>query len=114
MDEELTYAAFAAHQEEPFHVQVGADEPLMVTLVSVTTPGQHGPGSAPPTASQAESFSLLFHGPRARVLPQATYQFNHPELGTFLLFIVPIGADEQSTHYEAVFNRLTRPVAPTA
>jgi len=61
-----------------------------------------------PTALDArnERFSLLFRGPLAVALNQDTYSLVHPELGTQLIFIVPIrGKDAGQQYYEAIFNR---------
>jgi hypothetical protein len=30
----------------------------------------------------------------------------HVQLGTFDLFLVPVGQDQQGVYYEAIFNRL--------
>jgi len=49
---------------------------------------------------------LLFKGPRTVVLPQQTYQMEHPVLGTLALFLVPVRQDDNATYYESVFNRL--------
>jgi hypothetical protein len=51
-------------------------------------------------------FSLVFKGPPAPLLPQATYRFEHAGLGAFDLFICPIAAPAEGVRYEAVFNRL--------
>jgi Domain of unknown function (DUF6916) len=53
-----------------------------------------------------EAFTLVFRGPSDRFLSQSTYQFDHPSLGVFELFIVPIGQDKHGLYYEALFNRL--------
>ncbi len=50
------------------------------------------------------AFSLLFQGPTEPLLPQATYRFEHDSLGAMDIFIVPLGRDEHSTVYEAVFS----------
>jgi hypothetical protein len=54
----------------------------------------------------SENFSLLFRGPRNRLLPQGTYDFGHRQLGAFGLFIVPTPGDERNAYYTAVFNRI--------
>jgi hypothetical protein len=46
---------------------------------------------------------LTFLGPREPTLPQATYTVNHPDLGDFALFVVPVAHGEGGTVYEAVF-----------
>lgn len=51
-----------------------------------------------------EPFSLVLAGPRAPVLPQATYALRHPSLGAIEVFLVPIGQDADATRYEATFN----------
>ena len=66
------------------------------------------------TASQLElkevfnrgpsSFSVFFSGPSEPALNQATYEFEHSELGRFPLFIVPSRGGGGDQLYEAVFN----------
>jgi uncharacterized protein DUF6916 len=53
-----------------------------------------------------EQFSLLFRGPSEPQVTQATYTVSHPDLGKFLLFLVPVGRDPQGLLYEACFNRI--------
>jgi hypothetical protein len=114
MLDDLTYASFAPLEGEPFQVQLDADDTLELTLASATLLSAQRSGTAPsPSSRQGESFSLVFHGPRARFLPQATYQVTHARLGDFPLFLVPIGADEEHFRYEAVFNRLAPRPAST-
>lgn len=52
-----------------------------------------------------EQFSIVFRGPRETFLAQSTYQVEHSELGSFMLFIVPIKQDQDGFYYEAIFNR---------
>jgi hypothetical protein len=107
--EALTYSSFAPCVGEGFEVRLGSDQSLLLTLNTATE-------SPPPTPQSplGERFSLIFYGPRATFLPQGTYTFSHPALGSFPLFIVPVGADAAQVHYEAVFNRLKQPATPTA
>ena len=51
-----------------------------------------------------EPFRLLFHGPRDPLLAQSIYRLEHAQLGALEIFIVPIGRDDQSTTYEAIFT----------
>lgn len=54
-----------------------------------------------------ECFSLLFRG-SSKTLKQDTYTVVHPSLGTFQLFIVPAGFDQNGAHeYTATINRLS-------
>jgi hypothetical protein len=56
---------------------------------------------------RAQRFSILFHGPADRLLPQGTYSFRHNAFGEFLLFIVPVvGSNDGRIVYEACFSRL--------
>lgn len=49
-------------------------------------------------------FSLLFVCPDERLLEQGAYAIEHERLGMLEIFIVPIKADAEGVHYEAVFN----------
>jgi hypothetical protein len=49
-------------------------------------------------------FSLVFAGPAEPILPQRTWPLEHPELGRFELFLVPVGRDAAGVRYEAVFG----------
>lgn len=49
-------------------------------------------------------FSLLFVCPDQRVLEQGVYAIDHDRLGRQEIFIVPVAADADGVHYEAVFN----------
>jgi len=53
-----------------------------------------------------ESFMLVFRGPANEPLAQETYEVRHAGVGTFPLFIVPIGQDDAGLYYQAIFNRL--------
>lgn len=54
----------------------------------------------------AECFSLLFRG-GSNALPQNTYRLDHPSLGSFQMFLVPSGADDNGAQgYVAIVNRL--------
>ena len=53
-----------------------------------------------------QQFSVLFHGPSDRILPQGTYDMHHDSLGSLALFIVPvIGSTRERIVYEAAFSR---------
>jgi len=60
-----------------------------------------------PASKGGECFSLLFRGGRAQI-KQDTYVVVHPSLGTFQLFLVPAGADQNGAReYLATINRLS-------
>jgi hypothetical protein len=51
-----------------------------------------------------ESFSLLFEGSKKSKVPQEIFQIDHGSLGTFSLFIAPVGL--RGNRYEAIINRI--------
>ena len=54
----------------------------------------------------AQTFSIVFHGPAGRFMPQRIYRLSHDRLGELELFLVPVGKEGESILYEAVFNQL--------
>jgi hypothetical protein len=93
----FTAETFSPRIGERFHVTLENGQKLDLELVEVTASSARGAGLRPP-------FSILFTGALEPLLPQKTYSFQHEELGSFDLFIVPIGQDEAGTQYEAVFG----------
>lgn len=58
-------------------------------------------------------FSLIFHGPGDRLLPQGLYTLRHPLVGDHDLFLVPvIGSTSERILYEACFSLLDLRQAP--
>ncbi len=55
-----------------------------------------------------EQFSLLFRGPLDHRLNQGMHRLEHPILGAFDLFLVPVAQTEAGFEYEAFFNRLIK------
>jgi hypothetical protein len=53
-----------------------------------------------------ETFSLFFHGPPDRFLPQGIYRLRQAKLGELEIFLVPIAQDKDGFQYEAVFNHM--------
>jgi uncharacterized protein DUF6916 len=103
--EELTFAKFSDLLNATFRVHLDQSNVVQFKLVAATPqkPRAAGAGSEP------ESFSLVFTGPADRLLPQQIYPFEHDQIGSFDLFIVPIGKDVKGFRYEAVFNRVSKP-----
>lgn len=52
-----------------------------------------------------ESFSLVFRTLGKKALPQGIHTFEHPSLGTFSLFISPVG--RSGSRFQAVINHLS-------
>ena len=102
--ETLTLAKFSELLHARFRIRVSHSEEIELELVEAA-PGRtvesQGKGG-----KRFESFSLVFHGPGDRLLPQKMHPFEHPQLGRFELFIVPIGQGPGHFKYQAIFNRL--------
>jgi hypothetical protein len=96
----LTYDDFAAHVGDRYQLILD-DSALSLELLDATASGERGgPG---PNGEERLQFALLFRGPPAPALPQATRTLTHPGLGELELFLVPIGPDADGMRYEAVF-----------
>ena len=103
---QLRFEDFSAQVGASFMVTHPSAVPVKLQLVEASiTPSVH-PFAHRAGDARNEKFSLLFRGPKAAVLPQDTYQFEHSETGRFELFIVPVGGrDSGWICYQAVFNR---------
>lgn len=84
---------FAAQLNTTFRV----DENFDAKLIEVSEPKLY---------PQQESFSMLFLMPQDFPLAQGLYNFQHSELGTHDIFIVPIEQSGDGIIFEAVINRL--------
>ena len=93
---ELKHEEFAKHVNTKFRV-VETEEPFEIELIEV---------SEPKTGGSQEDFSLYFQSGKDKFLPQKLYDLEHETLGRGSIFLVPIGADDESIRYEAVFNRM--------
>ena len=96
-----TQATFLQYVNSIFRLR-GLTTTVDVTLVQVedTLPAKTS------KAGGRESFILHFRGGGTE-LPQDTYSVEHPALGTFRLFLVPTGPDENGAQgYVATINRL--------
>lgn len=88
-------ATFRACLGSTFKVML-APEPVPLTLAEV---GRERVGGG------FLHFSILFHGPSDRLLPQALYELQHETLAPLALFIVPIvGSNAERIVYEACFS----------
>jgi hypothetical protein len=102
----MNKSTFEAHLNTLFNVQYGlADDGVQIRLIEIR--------DVIPEAEKArakslhlEAFALEFRGSRRDPIKQDTYTFKHDSLGTFELFIVPVGDDKKFLYYEAVINRL--------
>lgn len=100
----LVRSAFLAHLGETYHVQSGTAGLIPLDLVGVHSPEHLSAHANLDTRTFENCFSVVFRG--AHSMPQGTYTFNHPRMGIFPLFIVPMQIENTSFTYQAVFHRL--------
>ena len=105
--DQLVHATFAPLKGTRFHAQLSPDDRVELELIDVRQLTTHTPPNEASNNSKRECFSLTFSGPITPHLSQNTYAFTHPQIGQFLLFMVPIGRTQQGFQYEVIFNRLT-------
>lgn len=98
-----THQAFSDSLGSGFQVQVSHELHETLVLRSISDLGV-SPASTP--THPKEQFSLIFEAENANYYPQQIYGFDHPVIGQFDLFIVPIGPDNVSKNmcYQAIFN----------
>lgn len=98
MPTSLTEEEFSRHVNTRFRARVDAEREIELDLIEVK-----GYSSKPDEQGGMERFSVFFHGP-VELLPQRAYSLQHDGMGTFEIFLVPVGRDESGFRYEAVFN----------
>jgi hypothetical protein len=96
----LTRSVLSGQLRTPFAVE--GEKRLSLQLVEV---GDLASAQAAGTVGSDLSFAALWSGPAGVPLPQRTYRLNHPQLGAFAIFLVPVGRPGRVRYYEAVFNR---------
>jgi hypothetical protein len=98
----LRLATYTPLVGSAFVIHRSAAPSLKVKLVSATRlPTEVG-----------ESFSLMFRGHGNAKLGQETYTIEHPRVGTFPLFLVPVGPGRNGQSFEAVINRIPASLMP--
>ena len=96
----LEHDVFSRHLNTNFRISLGESNTVEVDLNTV---------NELQLSPRQERFAIIFRGPKEPFLPQGSYRFEHDEMGEFILFIVPLRQDDDSTFYEAVFNRVRKP-----
>ncbi len=101
MLDKLTHDVFSEHVGSSFRVSLEDGGSVNLDLVEATRLGSQSDSGA---TAERDPFSIVFRAPADAVLPQQIYEFDHGSIGSFAIFLVPIGADETGTLFEAVFN----------
>jgi hypothetical protein len=102
---ELTHGAFAGLVGTTFRVSLAQGRTATLRLLSVRTlaaPGGRWKGPLP----TGDGFAPLFSGSLSEGFGQGTYTVGHRSLGSFAMFLVPVGPAGPDQRYEAVFNRM--------
>jgi len=99
MSDALISTDFEPHLNQMFCIHLDNATSINLQLVSVTELG---------TGSQTgfrNPFSLHFLGPISeQYLQQRTYQMVNEKMGTFDIFIVPLGVEAGRMRYEAIIT----------
>jgi hypothetical protein len=97
MLDRLTIDDFEGRTGETFTATAAGGRTLELTLTSVQAL------TAPPDAARAP-FSLEFRDAAQDHVPQQTVAIEHPQMGAFDLFVVPLGPGPGGMRYEAIFT----------
>jgi len=95
----LQHEVFAQHLNTIFRVYVDDSNAIDAKLIEVSEMN---------LSPRQERFVIVFRGPNETFLGQGMRRFEHPQMGEFVLFLVPIAQNDQGYSYEAVFNRLVK------
>ena len=101
MNDKLSQETFSELLNTTFQVKLDTPGPVDLELSEVKN--HRGADREQDSTVQ---FSVFFTGPTNLFLPQGIYTLAHERMGAFDIFLVPVGRDENTFHYEAVFNYL--------
>jgi hypothetical protein len=97
----LRLATYVPLVGSTFRIHRQQARPLSVKLVSATR-----------LPSEGESFSLIFRGHGNAKLGQQIYTLEHPRLGEFPLFVVPVGRPAKGQEFQVIVNRIPSSLMP--
>jgi hypothetical protein len=102
-----TMATFVPYVKSAFKLQVGR---LWKHMQLIEVKSLRPAATGAPVNNLGECFSLTFIAARGQKIEQKIYTVRHAALGTFSLFLVPVGRRTRTTpeYYEAVINRRTQ------
>ena len=90
---------FQAWLGEKFIVEPENEDGIDLELIQVKPVGLFKPDVV-----RRQSFSVLFRGPLEPRLTQHSYRIENVVFGKHMLFLVPVGADEEGILYDATFT----------
>jgi hypothetical protein len=92
----LSSKSFSENLKTIFEIQVSALDTQELELIEVSKQEIH---------RGTESFDVLFRGKKENHFTQGTYMIHHARMGSFPVFVVPVG-DGKNVLYQAIFSRL--------
>ena len=102
--ETLTVDAFQPRVGQTFRIRPRPDREIEAELIEARALGG-GPVRADAEAGRGRvPFSLSFRTSLSVPLPQSIYEVAHDELGSYEIFLVPVGPDGKGMVYEAIFT----------
>ena len=102
--ENLTVGAFQQRIGNVFRIRLRSESAIDGELIEARALGDPGRSPGAGGSSRRTPFSLLFRTKLSGALPQRIYQVEHDEMGTYDIFLVPVGPDGVGMVYEAVFT----------
>lgn len=104
MLETFTHEMFARYLNSTFRLYVNDADSVDVELIEATRLSDTNAPPTRPGESRRAPFSLVFRGAPTLRLPQSIYRLEHALLGSFEIFLVPIGPDQAGMRYQAIFT----------
>jgi hypothetical protein len=98
MGESFDHTTFEPHLHETFRAETTPD-PVDLELDEVEV---HPGGPTPGTTRQP--FTLIFLGPKDRLLPEGLRTLSHDGLGEVALYLIPILSAGERQAYQSIFN----------
>ncbi|MFC1997303.1 DUF6916 family protein [Chloroflexota bacterium] len=99
MTNPYTFQNFSKYLNTTFQIHYSTESPLDVELIEIKKLG------GDTTNPDRKPFSLVFYSvDRENYLIQQIYTFEHPQMGSLDIFIVPLGPDDHGMRYEAIFT----------
>ena len=102
--ESLTVDVFQPRIGETFRIHPRADSEIDAELIDARALGGGPTRAHAETSRRRVPFSLSFRTSFTVPLPQQIYEVAHDELGSYEIFLVPVGPDGKGMVYEAIFT----------
>ena len=109
--DQISFPEFSSQVRTRFGVHAGPGRVVELELMEARLdPELPQQGRRPALDADYEKFSLIFSGPRRELLEEKCLRFEHDQLGSFELVVLPIFTRKPDRmNYQAVFNRPRKP-----